>query len=78
MKHNFVDEKYRSAVIVFFHSIKYRFRSFSHSTQSLAFYGTPTSQILQFISSGYRIFKIARTERNIYFWGSVFEIRDRR
>ena len=69
MKRNFVDEKYRSAVIVFFQSVKYRFQSFSHSTQRIAFYGTLTNRILQFISSGYRIFKIARTERNIYFWG---------
>ena len=69
MKCNFVDEKYRSAVIVFFQSVKYRFQSFSHSTQSLDFYGTLTNWILQFISSGYRIFKIARTERNMYYCG---------
>ena len=69
MKCNFVDEKYRSAVIAFFQSVKYRFQSFSHSFQGLAFYGTLTNRILQFISLGYRIFKIARTERNMDFCG---------
>ena len=72
MKRNFVDEKYRSAVIVFFQSIKYRFWSFSHSTRSLVFYGRLTSWICNLFHRVTEFSKLQEQKETHIFLGDQY------